>query len=101
MHWRDPLRGGIEGSLEEMCFKRLFKYCMWIREKTLELSSVMLPAPSLYVTSRLSVANLWSALCNRAEHIYFFPVVCSFFFPRLISAVGYWMSAILPDMVWP
>jgi len=23
------------------------------------------------------------------------------FFPRLISAVGDWMSAILPHMVWP
>ena len=23
------------------------------------------------------------------------------FFPRLISAVGYWMSTILPHMVWP
>jgi len=44
------------------------------------------------------------ALCNRADHIYFHPVVCSsffFFFPRLISAVGDWMSAILPHMVWP
>jgi len=25
----------------------------------------------------------------------------SFLFPRLISAVGDWMSAILPHMVWP
>ena len=37
------------------------------------------------------------ALCNRAGHIYFHPVVSSFFlysffFPRLISAVGDWMS---------
>jgi len=31
------------------------------------------------------------------------PVVSSsfFFFPRLISAVGDWMSAILAHMVWP
>jgi len=37
-----------------------------------------------------------AALCNRAGHIYFHPVVSSFFlssfFPRLISAVGDWMS---------
>ena len=38
--------------------------------------------------------------------LYFHPVVCSifflyFFFPRLISAVGGWMSTILPHMVWP
>jgi len=39
--------------------------------------------------------------------LYFRPVVSSFFFfflfffPRLISAVGDWMSAILPHTVWP
>ena len=46
------------------------------------------------------------ALCNRADHIYFHAVVCSFFFlssffPRLISAAADWMFAILPHMVWP
>jgi len=46
------------------------------------------------------------AQCNRADHIYFHAVVCSFFFvlfffPRLISAAADWMSAILPHMVWP
>jgi len=42
-----------------------------------------------------------TALCNRAGHIYFRPVVSSFFlhfFPRLISAVGDWMSTILAHM---
>jgi len=44
------------------------------------------------------------ALCNRAgQTIIFLP--CGFFFllffPRLISAVGDWMSTILPHMVWP
>ena len=45
-----------------------------------------------------------AALCNRAGHIYFHPVVCSSsssFFPRLISAVADCMSTILPHMVWP
>jgi len=43
------------------------------------------------------------ALCNRADHIYFHAVSSSssFLFPRLILAVGDWMSAILPHMVWP
>ena len=45
------------------------------------------------------------ALCNMADHMYFHPVSFFFFFlsffPRLISAVGDWMSAILPHMVWP
>jgi len=39
-----------------------------------------------------------AALCNRAGHIYFHAVVFSssfFSFPRLISAVGDWMSTIL------
>jgi len=33
--------------------------------------------------------------------LYFHPVVYAVFFPRLISAVADWMSAILPHMVWP
>jgi len=43
------------------------------------------------------------ALWNRADH-YILPCgffFLSFFFPRLISAVADWMSAILPHMVWP
>jgi len=39
------------------------------------------------------------------QPLYFHPVVSSFFlssfFPRLISAVGDWMSTILAHMVWP
>jgi len=44
------------------------------------------------------------ALWNRADHYIFAPcflLLSSFFFPRLISAVTDWMSAILPHMVWP
>ena len=42
-------------------------------------------------------------ICNRADR-YILP--CGFFlsssiFPHLISAVGDWMSTILPHMVWP
>jgi len=44
------------------------------------------------------------ALCNRADHYIFirFLLLLSsfFFFPRLISAVGDWMSTILRHMVW-
>ena len=52
----------------------------------------------------LSIPFLFMAtLCNRAGHIYFHPVVSSSFFisffPGLISAVGDWMSTILPHMV--
>jgi len=44
------------------------------------------------------------ALWNRADHYIFilsFVLSFFFFFPRLISAVADWMSAILPHMVWP
>ena len=43
---------------------------------------------------------------SRCGHYIFLPYVVyffflsSFFFPRLISAVGDWMSTILPHMVW-
>ena len=49
-----------------------------------------------------------AALCNRTDHYIFallFLLSSSFFFllyfPRLISSVDDWMSAILPHMVWP
>ena len=43
------------------------------------------------------------ALCNRAAHFIFaLWFLSSFlFFPYLISAVGDWMSTILPHIVWP
>jgi len=44
------------------------------------------------------------ALCNRADHYIFilwFLLSFFFFLPRLISAVGDWMSTVLPHMVWP
>jgi len=43
------------------------------------------------------------ALCNRADHYIFilFLLLLLFLFPRLISAVGDWMFAILRHMVWP
>ena len=42
-----------------------------------------------------------AAVCNRAGH-YIFALwfLSSSFFPHLISAVGTWMSTILPHMVW-
>jgi len=46
---------------------------------------------------------LWSPYVI-GQTIIFLPCdfyLSSFFFPRLISAVGDWMSTILPHMVWP
>jgi len=45
----------------------------------------------------------YGRLCNRADHYTFilFLSSSSFLFPRLISAVGDWMSTILPHIVWP
>ena len=50
------------------------------------------------------------AALNRGRHLYsagqpsvwaLAHILVLSFFPRLISAVGDWMSAILPHMVWP
>jgi len=49
-----------------------------------------------------SASSYGRPICNRAGHIYFHPVVSSSsssFYPRLISAVGDWISTILPHMV--
>ena len=58
------------------------------------------------VTSKARPSLFMVALCNRADHYIFilFLLLLSFFllfFPRLISAVGDWMSTILRHMVWP
>ena len=44
-----------------------------------------------------------AALCNRVGRYIFalWFLSSASFFPRLISAVGDWMSTILPYMVWP
>ena len=57
------------------------------------------------VFARDDLAVIMVALWNRADHYFFILFAVSFFlsflFPRLISAVGDWMSTILPHMVWP
>ena len=51
------------------------------------------------------VLFLMAALRNRAGHyifaLWFLSFYLPIFFPRLISAVGDWMSTKLPHMVWP
>ena len=53
----------------------------------------------------LCLALVMVALWNRADHyifiMSFIPLLSVFFFPRLISAVADWMSAILAHMMWP
>jgi len=57
----------------------------------------------------LIITLLFIAVLRSRCGLYFHPVLwflLSFFFliflfPRLISAVADWMSAILPHMVWP
>jgi len=45
--------------------------------------------------------NLWSPYVIGQTIYIFILFLSSYFFPRLISAVGDWMSAILPHLVWP
>jgi len=50
----------------------------------------------------LTLAAFMAALWNRAGHyIFALRFLSSSFFPLLISAVGDWMSTMLPHMVWP
>ena len=62
------------------------------------LSTAAVIGPEAEQSLRRFIMAALAALCNRAGHIYFHPVVSysSFFFPHLISAVGDWMSTILP-----
>jgi len=73
------------------------------------LLSLASPAMALWGKCPLDFQQFifMAALCNRASHYIFalwflFSLFYrSIFFPRLISAVADWMSAILPHMVWP
>ena len=52
----------------------------------------------------LALCLVMVTLCNTADIIFLpcgFFLSSIFFFRRLISAVGDWMSTILPHMVWP
>jgi len=57
----------------------------------------------MYVRNCYMVVYLWSPIVM-GRPLYFTPVVSVFllssFFPRLISAVGDWMSTVLPHMMW-
>jgi len=55
------------------------------------------------LTSTATFGLLIAALWNTAGHYVFalWFLLSSTFFPRLISAVAHWMSAILAHMVWP
>jgi len=68
-------------------------------------ASVKLLASPISKTGNLAAftAIFMVALWNRADHYIFILwfLLLSNFFPRLISAVADWMSAILPHMVWP
>jgi len=59
---------------------------------------------TLAISSPDDFLLLWSPYVI-GQTIIFLPcgfcLLSSFLFPRLISAVGDWMSAILPHMVWP
>jgi len=69
-------------------------------EKTLVFSSMVLPAPALYLVTKLN--SNYGCPAQQMRTLYFRPVpVVSSFFPHLISAVTDCMSTTLPHMVWP
>jgi len=83
--------------------------CMFLCVR-IKMMVMIIVHKTIYVT-RITTVNylnncsavLWSPYVI-GQTIYIFILFLSstfFFFPRLISAVGDWMSAILPHMVWP
>jgi len=71
------------------------------RDRDIETETTTLVTTTTTTTTTTTMAALW----NRAGHyifaLWFLSFFFSFFFPRLISAVGDWMSTILPHTVWP
>jgi len=72
------------------CYKYLYDYLI-------KLISIRLVLVGPYAYN-----IIMATLRSRCGH-YIFVTVDSYylFFPHLFSAVAYWMSAILPHMVWP
>ena len=99
--------------------------CVWLRSPAVDeeerwrrpgrwLASMLCVSSSAstvcWVTGKTSVPEkpvmfIMVALCNRAHRyifaLWFLSFFFLFFFPRLISAIGYWISTILPHVVWP
>jgi len=53
------------------------------------------------VISSVFMAALWNKAGHYIFALWFLSSFFLSFFPRLISAIGDWMSTILPHMVWP
>jgi len=72
--------------------------------KSSRIGPALFPGRRLYEATKPDFSLLWSPY-GIGRTIIFLP--CGFFFffllffPRLISAIADWMSAILPHMVWP
>jgi len=84
------------------CFRVTFWCCsLWEVRFVKELNGVVDAVVCVYVSECL----LWSPYGIGQTIIFsscgYFCLLSSSFFPRLISAVGDWMSTILPHMVWP
>jgi len=80
---------------------------LWVSEwkdKGWLKSDTVLRRPDRHMVFPTNAWLFMVALCNRADHYIFALWFLSFFFflffPRLISAVGDWMSTILPVHTW-
>ena len=86
------------------CYKgRRVNYwrCPWTEAGT-RLTRHTQPQPCYSRASQQSITVLWPPyVIGQAMYIFILRFLLSFFFSCLISAVGDWMSTILPHMVWP
>jgi len=80
------------------------KWRFWLAVRAAGFSAVRLRLEGHTQEVSSSLVLIMVALVVIGQTIIFLPCgfyLLSSFFPRLISAVGGWMSTILPHMVWP
>jgi len=85
------------------------KYVSREKSSPREIIIALLQSPAIAIAIAKTVVMVvlfifMADLCNRAGHYIFalwFLLLSFFLFPRLISTVAQWMSAILPCTVWP
>jgi len=99
------IRVQIQKQLK-VCQNHKLVHAFWSRQSNI-VTSVLGSPTRLLANVCNCIAFIMAALWYRAGH-YIFALwflsssfYLSLFFPRLISAVAEWMSAILPRMVWP
>jgi len=93
---------GLRQANDQMKVAQGHKTALFATQISLLLVSCSNKVSVLYCFRDRGLLQIFmAALWNRADDYIFVLWFISIFFPRLFSAVGDWMSTILPHMVWP